>query len=84
MPSTVARPIPRVQEAEVPVNRGSTWDGLGVRAELLPGSDGSSRVCSSASSDRSPVLRGTVETPHTGGATGDVAAVLACAGGNHA
>lgn len=29
MPSTVARPIPRVQEAEVPVNRGSTRDGRG-------------------------------------------------------
>lgn len=83
MPSTVARPIPRVQEAEVPVNRGSTRDGLGVRAELLPGSDGSSRVCSSASSDRSPVLRGTVEAL-IGGATGGVAAVLAYAGGNHA
>ncbi len=51
MPSTVARPVPRVQEAEAPVNRGSTRDG---------------------------------RSPHTGGATGDVAAVLAYAGGNHA
>lgn len=45
MPSTVARPIPRVQEAETPVNRGSTRDGRGPHRWCYWGCGGSSRVC---------------------------------------
>ena len=37
MPSTVARPMTRVQEAETPVNRGSTRDGRGPLQVVLLG-----------------------------------------------
>ena len=59
MPSTVARPISRVQEVDTTVPSGSTRDGRGPLQVVLPGGDGNSRVCRRQSSDRSPVLRGT-------------------------